>query len=365
MIERKMNDLEIFEKKRKNILELERKIQNLQEVKEIKKLQQEERYLKSRIKNYAIYDSVQIGTVIAKLMTSFEGIEYCCSKIFLDYDYCIEPKLNNRNDMYIYPSYQINNIRKEKYSFTCDRKDRCYLLPSCFKSNSSRQTRLQNTEIQYIQLFIDYVYERRLSRFLEEICEIDLEEILQEFLEVSKELQQQRKEEIKSLLEERLAQRKHDTFEKSCLIDRKLIFNSLAYIINHYELHMNATQETEKKWIRINQWSELNVYHKLTVQLNNKQAFFITKVDSRGCYPDEEYCGLYVDVNKNTDICFFDIKEALLPILNSSNYALHFMSSIEEMYLEKQKITSEDIQPLLINIINDWKAKQRVLKKSN
>ena len=50
--------------------------------------------------------------------------------------------------------------------------------------------------------------------------------------------------------------------------------------------------------------------------------------------------------------------------LNNINeiYLLEFMNNIEAMYLEKQNITVEDIQQLLVNISNDNKSKQRVLK---
>lgn len=37
------------------------------------------------------------------------------------------------------------------------------------------------------------------------------------------------------------------------------------------------------------------------------------------------------------------------------------MNSIEDMYLEKKNITTEDIQQLLVNISNDKKNKQRIL----
>ena len=369
MVEIRMKNIEELNKKKNDILELEKRIKEVKEIKELKELQQEEIKLKNKIKKYSTYDSVQIGNIIAKLMTLFEGVEYYCSKnnlFFLNYDRYIIPKSNNENDLYIHPSYKIKNIKQERYPFDpSDKKDICYLSPSSFNPNTSTQYNSQNKDIEYIQLFIDYLYEKRSSKLLEEISEIELEEILQEFLKITNNLQQQRKIEIADKMEEQREQRRRKEFENSCVIDRKLIFNSLTYIMNHYEKNMSAIQEKEEEWSRSSQWSELRGYHKLTIQSGDEKVCFKTEIDSNGCYPDEEYCGVYIDINKNTNICFFDIKKTLLPVLKNSNYAIVFMNSIEEKYLEKQNITFEDIQQLLANITNKKKEKQRILKIKN
>lgn len=365
----KINDIEILDKKRK---ELQRKIAESQEVKEIKKLQQEEIELKNKIKKYSTYDSMQIGNIIAKLMTSFEGVEYCCSKnsasLFLDCDYCIEPKLNNRDNIYIYPRYQIKNIEQERYFVdTRDRKEMCYIPPFSFKSNTSLRYSSRNKDIEYIQLFIDYLYEKRSSKLLKEISEIDLEEILQEFLEMTNHIQQQRKTEIADKIETKIKQQNRKKFEESCVIDRKLIYNSLSYIVNHYESDMVAKKHVDEEWLYGDQWSELYGYHKLIIEYDDKQIIYSTIVDRIGCYPDEEYCfcGFHINTDKDTNIPFFDIKNKLLPIINNSAYVKAFMDMIENLFSESKDITADNIQEFLILIRNESKAKQKVLKIKN
>lgn len=161
----------------------------------------------------------------------------------------------------------------------------------------------------------------------------------------------------------KLQQEKRREFEKHCVIDRGLILNSLTFIINHYEENMSAKLEKEEKWSRKSQWSRLTGYHKLTINYSDREICFVSEIDSRGCYPDEEYCGVYIDMNKHTDIYFYELKDTLYPVLKNGNYLLDFMNNIEKIYLEKQNIVTEDIQQLIADISNDKKSKQRVLKK--
>ena len=346
-----IKDIELLNKKRNEILNLERKIEILPEIIELKKLQKEETEIRNKINKYSTYNSLQIGNIIAKLMTNFEKVEYHCSKnnlSFLDYDYCIEPKYNRDN---IYPSFKFKNIKHDNFFVN---REECYLVPSNYKTNNS-----QNNEIEYIQFFIDYLYEKRSNRLLLEVSELDLEEILQEFLKLTENLQEQRMFEITKELEKRIKEQKRKEFEKSCMIDRKLIFNSLTYVINHYEDNMSAKQEKEEEWKRNYNWSKLTCYHKLTINSNDKEVCFKTEIDSKGCYPDEEYCGIYIDINKDTSICFFDLKNKLLPIIDNSNYLNEFMNMIENLYYEGKKINNSDIQEFLILLSNQHKVKQK------
>ena len=365
MAEIHIMDIESLDKLNCEIVELKKKIEELQEVKEFKKLQQEEVELRNKIIKYSTYDLIEIGNIIAKLMTIFEGKQYCCAKnnLIWDCDYCIEPISYNVGNMSIYAFYKIKKIEQKRIPFdTSEKKEKCYLAPSNFHSNNSSRNNSKYDDNEYVQVFLDYLYQRRSSKLLEEINEKDLEDILQEFLEISIELQQHRKEEIERKIEEQIQKQKRREFEKSCVIDRKLILNSLAYIINHYEEDMSAKLENNEEWSGSSQWSELTGYQILTINYNDRKIVFKAKIDSEGCYPDEEYCVGHIDMNKHSDICFFEIKNKLYPVLKDSNYLLEFMNSIEEMYLEKQNITTEDIQQLLVNISNDNKSKQRVLK---
>ena len=147
------------------------------------------------------------------------------------------------------------------------------------------------------------------------------------------------------------------------MIDRKLIYNSLSYIINNYEDNILAKQEYEKTWSRSNEWSELYGYHNLIIETENNKLCFKTLVDSEGCYPDEEYCGVYVDMNKDTKICFFDLKKTIIPIIKSCMYVEKFMNAIENLYNQNANIPLFEIEEILVIISNDRKGKNKVLKK--
>ena len=266
-----IKDIVDLEEKQKNKQKLRKAIEELGKIKSLKRIEQEELELYNKINKLSTYEMPKIGNIIAKLMTQFEGIPYHCIKndrAFRDCNYFIEPKDKRFAMDSIYSSYKLKGI--DKFFSSKDETSLCLLQLSTFASNNGRITKYTES---YIQVFIDYLYEKRSSQSLYEISSEKLDEFLQEFLEMSKILQLQRKKEIEKLLEKRLLLKKREEYEKSCLIDRKLIFNSLAYIINRYEENMSAIQETEEEWSRSSQWSELYGYHKLTIKFNGEEVF--------------------------------------------------------------------------------------------
>lgn len=363
-----IKDIESLDKLNCEIVELKKKIEKLQEVKELKELQKEEVELKNKIIKYSTYDLIEIGNIIAKLMTMFEEKQYHCTKndLHWDCDYCIEPISYNVGDMSIHAFYKIKKLEQKRIPFdTNEDKDKCYLPPSNFQSDNSSNTNSKYSDTEYIQVFLDFLYQRRSSKLLEEINEKDLEKILQEFLEISIELQQQRKDEIERKIEEKIQYQKRREFEKSCVIDRKLILSSLAYIINHYEKDMSAKLENKEEWSGGSQWSVLTGYQILTINYNNKEIYFKAKVDSIGCYPDEEYCVGHINMNKNSNICFFEIKNELYPILKNSYYVKSFIEMIENEFYNNNKITYECIENILSGLSNEKKSQKKLLLYQN
>ena len=310
------------------------------EIERLKKLEKEILELRNKITKYFTYNSLQIGNIIAKLMTSFEGIDYQCSKnFFFDSQYDIELKSNNIENSCIYNSFEIKNIKKNSNS--------TYLPPSNFNfDNTIDYSYYVDTNNTYIKLFIDYLYEQRISNSLEEIREDQLEKLLQDFLEKTIFLQQQRKKEI----EEKITK---EEFEKSCLIDRKLIFNLLIYIINNYEDNINASQEKYEEWSINNDLCRLIAYHRLTINYLENEISFKVETNSHECYHDEMNCILSIDLNKDGDICFFDLKRKLLPVLNNSIYLNDFMNMIEDEYNNCNKISIDKLQEFLILLKNN------------
>lgn len=362
----KIKDIEELNINKQQIIKLQKKIEELSEVKLLKEKRQQELELNKKIKELSTFDSNLIGDTIAKLMTKFEGILYQCviiNSCFENNYYLIKPKYNDSNIYCIYPNFKLKKINNDDIIGKKEKSSLTFLPPSEFISNYDSNKKAEEINIPYIQYFIDFLYNERSNNFLYEITNKDLEIILQKFLLITKDLQQQRKEEITRKIKERLIYEKRLKFEKSCLIDRKLIYNSLSYIINNYENNMIATQEYEKNWVRSSQWSELYGYHNLIVKSGNNKVCFKTEVDHEGCYPDEEYCGIYVNINKNTNICFFDFKKNITPIIKKSMFVEKFMNMIEDLYSKNISVSLDDIQQILVIISNDRKAQKRVLKK--
>lgn len=360
-----IKDIEDLKQKNQQIVDLQKRIDEFSEVKLLKEKRKQVFELNNKINELSTFDSKLIGDTIAKLMSEFEGILYHCVKDnswLGNYDYLVEPKLDEKEFPQVYPNYKFKKI-KCKNIFYKEEATLTFLPPSPFISSYDLSKAPEEINTSYIQYFIDFLYDKRSNNSLYKITKENLEIILQEFLLITKELQQKRKEEITRKKEERLLYKKRLEFEKSCMIDRKLIYNSLIYIINHYEDNITAMQKYEKDWSRSSQWSELYGYHHLIINDGINKVCFKTIVDHEGCYPDEEYCGVYVNMNKDTNICFFDLKKSIITIIKNYIYVDMFMSMIENLFDKKGNISADDIQQILALISNDKKVKRHVLEK--
>ena len=351
-----LNDLEKIRQNEQEVLELEKKIEKLNDVKNFKKIKKEIFDLYERKNKLSIYELKPIGEIIAKLMTKFEGVKYFCKKNDgLFYGYYITHGLFFNNIDYLHPRYKLTeNDETENFSIF-SKKEFCYLPPSI--------TIDSNDEISYIQIFINYLYKKRSEEDLYEISDEKLNEILLEFLEMTTDLQQQRKEAISIKKTKLIEEQKRKEFEKSCIIDRKLILSSLAYIFNNYEENMSSKLETKSEQTEVCQFTTLTCYQILTINFNNKQLQFKAEIDSETYCEDEIYCKICVDHNKDTNICFFDIKKTLLPALKESKYAIKFMDMIETLYNDGIIVTHDKIQKILVLIKNSNKSEQKILKK--
>lgn len=371
-----IKDIEMLNNTEQDIIRQKKIIQELPEVKELDRLEQYKTILKNKIESYSLYNSLEIGKIIAKLMSKFEGIDYYFSErdifdVFTSrFDYKIEPCSKNKDNIYPNYFYIITNIKQKKYFWddenTEDEKI-CYLLPSGYEAKSSLQPYYRNNHLNYIQVFVDFLYNKRSSEELKNISLSKLDEILNEFLEVSSDLQLERKKEIEDTIAMKLIKRERIEFEKSCLIDRMLIFNSLLYIINHYENDMIARLDFYEDWDYGNQWSELKGYHKLIINYKDNEFVYKTLIDTFGCYPDEEYCfrGAHISPNIKTDIPFFELKDTFYSIINYSTYLKDYFDMLEELYNNKKEITSSDVQEILILLSNKNKENKKLLLFTN
>ena len=187
-------------------------------------------------------------------MSQFEGVDYKCSKTGLDFtwnsDYRIDP-VSSKSPLYCHPGFKIRNIEENKPSYYKENKDEpayCFITPSNLKSGPSIKFCTGNNDINYVQIFLDYLYVKREQNNLIELSDEDLEEILQSFLKESVELQQERKIQIEEIIKEKEKIKREKDFKASCMIDRNLIYNALIYIINNYDKGLYARQEKIKDW---------------------------------------------------------------------------------------------------------------------
>ena len=352
-----ISDIDELNIKKIEIIQLRQKIEELNELKLLKKLETEKSELENKIKKLSTYDIEQIGFILAKLMEQFEDIEYCCEKnYFYNNKYNISPKKSYNNEFRnVYSSLSLSTINSPNL-FNIEEGRKCVLYPSSYSSNIS---------IEYIQKFIDYLYEERNAKSLYEITNEQIIQILNDFINISLQLQLERKKEIQLSIEKNIQRKKKKEFEQSCLIDRRLIYNSICYIINHYDDNLSATQTTETNRSASNQWITLDGYSNLIISKGDSEITYSTLVDSDGCYPDEEYCGLYVNLQKDTKICFFELKEQIIRIVKDSYYVKSFIEMIENEFYNNNEITYEYIENILVGLSNEKKSQKKLVLNQN
>lgn len=352
-----ISDIDELNIKKMEIIQLKQKIEELNELKLLKKLETEKSELENKIKKLSTYNIKQIGFILEKLMKQFEGVEYCCEKnYFYNNKYNISPKKSYNNEFRnVYSSLSLSTINSPNL-FNKKEERKCVLYPSSYSSNIS---------IEYIQKFVDYLYEERNTKNLYKITNEQIVQILNNFINISLQLQLKRKKEIQLSIEKNIQRIKKKEFEQSCLIDRRLIYNSICYIINHYDDNLSATQTTETNRSASNQWITLDGYSNLIISKGDSEITYSTLVDSDGCYPDEEYCGLYVNLQKDTKICFFELKDKINNCIKDSYYVKSFIEMIENEFYNNNKITYECIENILIGLSNEKKSQKKLILNQN
>ena len=129
MTEISIKDIETLNNTEKDIIRQKKIIQELPEVKELDRLQHEKSILKNKIENYSTYNSIEIGKIIAKLMSVFEGIDYYFSErdIFDIFTRRFDYKIEAFNKDNIYPNYfyVITNINQK--TFFWEEKENPYM----------------------------------------------------------------------------------------------------------------------------------------------------------------------------------------------------------------------------------------------
>lgn len=335
---------------------------------ETKELSSKIREVENKIKKFSQYDFIMIGKVLSRLMTVYEGVLYSCFRCDVSGYYTITLK-NNVDDI-LHPSLTLKpldeDIKYMTYSTLCGgevNKDNifCYLFPSKF----SKITISITTSQEYIQKFIDYLFEDRVQKNVTEVDCDYLNNVLDDFLSLTKKEQLLRQKAILERKKERQELDKKCRFEASCFVDRKAMFDNICYIINNYEENINSYQDIEEE----RNGNTLSGYHKLIIKSGEYEIIFKTFVDK-----DEDDLESYyyasVNISKDTNINFFDIKRQFNSIIKESNVLKKYFDMIEDYFNiqtndENRVLNSTDLNAvlLLIDRFNKGKQKRLGMKK--
>ena len=148
-------------------------------------------------------------------------------------------------------------------------------------------------------------------------------------------------------------------FEKSCLVDRKSMFNNICHLVNCCD---DMSAEVLNEYVSGNS----SVFQKIVINYDNKEFSYKTLVDNIECYPDEIY-DVCADANKDTNINFFEIKYYLKGIISGNELLKRYFDFIENYFkqqdsLNKRVLSSDDLNSLFNLISCSNYSKQKRLK---
>ena len=72
-----------------------------------------------------------------------------------------------------------------------------------------------------------------------------------------------------------------------------------------------------------------------------------------------------MNLQKDTKICFFELKEQIIRIVKDSYYVKSFIEMIENEFYNNNKITYEYIENILIGLSNEKKSHKKLLLYQN
>ena len=72
-----------------------------------------------------------------------------------------------------------------------------------------------------------------------------------------------------------------------------------------------------------------------------------------------------MNLQKDTKICFFELKEQIIRIVKDSYYVKSFIEMIENKFYNNHEITYEYIENILIGLSNEKKSQKKLLLFQN
>ena len=184
-------------------------------------------------------------------------------------------------------------------------------------------------KVDYVQNFIDYLYEVKSSEMLAGISKESLEAFYGEYLNYINE-----------------SNDISDNSETLYMIDRNSIFNAICYVVNNYSSSMTALQDKHSEWVNAYECSTLIVYHKLVIKSYLQNVSFETEVDRCDYVPDSKDLAI-VNYGKQTYIDYYELKDLIYPVISSNSYCCELMELIDDKFNDVKVLTDTDVCEIL------------------
>lgn len=320
----------------------------------MKKRREELKQIDSEIERISIYNAKNIGPILAKLMTEFEGIEYVYNPLYDD--------IREREVQEFPIKLHIPNLENElKYNKLSNKPKQYFLPPIGFLEEEY----IKNDALDYVRCFIEYLNTKRIEEKLYTIDDTKLEELLNHYIKIKESNIQTRHncrmEYINQLTSEKLEKER----QEKCMIDRTSFFSALVYLLNHDNtFEFNAFQKYENIIEETNGGPIIKSYHTISAHTLLHKVKASSKIASTKVLYGTDLNEVKIDFDNNNLINFYKFKEQIIILYTNSILVKEFIDKLEEIYLSKFEITEEDILTILADIRNETKGMSKNLTKN-
>ena len=302
------------------------------------------------IEQNSLYNLEVIANTISKLMTAFENTEYVVSYRYDEHDnencFITEKTIRNFSLSFIIPS--IDNMKYKSF-IKGNTTDYCFLPPSKYDKKN----------LNYIQDFIDYLFEYRTSNEKKNLSESEINNCLLEFVEKNKATKNIRIKRRKNQNQTRKNSFLKKEFRSKCMLSRKVMFSNIISLINNYESSNSVAYHSKYSIWESNEQRHTKteyLYDKLEIKSYGTYTKFESLVDF--CEVEEdELENSFIDEKLDTEINFFELKKELISLYDYCPILKKFMDNIEKVLLHKNNLSEDEINDIYLEIVNKYRQK--------
>ena len=326
----------------------------MDKIKELNKMKNDILSLELYVEQNSIYNLEEIAESIKNLMNAYEGVDYEVTYRYDEYnnEKCIITEKNRMNFslMFIVPN---TDKMRHKYLLRGNEENYCFFPPSEYSKNTI------NSDLSYIQSFIDYIFNYRTENKIENFNKQDLEICFINFINEKKYDQEIHKKNRKNHNHSRKNSELDNSFKKKCMLSRKTLFSNIISLVNNHEgfftiaEHYKHTdwEDNISKHTKI-----LNQYDTLSISHYNNLFDYSVLIDS--CEVNEdELENAVVDDKADTLINFFELKNTIEELLKYNPILKKYMDNVEKNLLYKNYLSEDELNDIYLTIVNNEKNK--------